>query len=593
LSDRAQEQQEVDAVNNRQTSVLQASPRMGGSLWSIFSNIQPAPLVWLLLVGVLLLLVAWPIGMLVKISFQDSKTGAFTLLNYVEAYSRPRYVQALINSVLLGACAAVASVVLALPMAWAVSRTNMPCKWLAWLAVLGAFVMPPYLSAIGWLLSASPQAGWINTTWMSMTGDKTALFDIYTFQGLVLVTSLTTFPMVFLFAKSALDMVSTEMEEAAAILGSPAWHTSLKVTLPLVWPSILGAVIIVFLESIALLGVPAILGIPARVNLVTTQLLEFFGHPIRIETAAAYSMPLLLVTVALILLQRQLLARKGYITQTGKGGERRPLQLGRWRWVLLAWCGMVAMLALFIPGSSILGASLTKSWASGFSLSSLTLANYWDVLVTQSMARSAIFNSFKFAFLSASLALVLALLVAYVVARRVIPFANLLAFLCMAPFVIPGIVMAIGFYAAYAPPPLMLYGTATLIVLAFAARFLPIAYGTTSAGIRAIHPEMEEAVRILGGGRLTAIRYVLIPLMKKTLFAAFLLVAIPATRELSAAIFLVAPQTRVMSVLIFDMAEDGRFEIVSAIGCIVLVTTTLLVWLGFKLIGRDFMTRSK
>jgi iron(III) transport system permease protein len=162
----------------------------------------------------------------------------------------------------------------------------------------------------------------------------------------------------------------------------------------------------------------------------------------------------------------------------------------------------------------------------------------------------------------------------------------------MAPFVIPGIVLAIGFYAAYAPPPLGLYGTAAIIILAFIARFLPISYGTAAAGMRSINPEMEEAVRVLGGGRFTAIRHVVAPLLKKTLFAGFLLVFIPATRELSAAIFLVGPNTRVMSVLIFDMTEEGRFEAVAAIGCIILVTTTFFVWLGFKLVGRDFMMRT-
>jgi iron(III) transport system permease protein len=163
----------------------------------------------------------------------------------------------------------------------------------------------------------------------------------------------------------------------------------------------------------------------------------------------------------------------------------------------------------------------------------------------------------------------------------------------MAPFVIPGIILAIGFYAAYATPPVALYGTAALMILAFAARFLPIAYATSAAGMRSINPEMEEAVRILGGGRLRAIRSVVAPLLKKTLLGGWLLVFIPATRELSAAIFLVGPQTRVMSVLIYDMSEEGNFELVSALGGVILITTSFFVWLGFKLVGRDFMLRGR
>jgi iron(III) transport system permease protein len=161
----------------------------------------------------------------------------------------------------------------------------------------------------------------------------------------------------------------------------------------------------------------------------------------------------------------------------------------------------------------------------------------------------------------------------------------------MAPFVIPGIVMAIGFYAAYAPPPLALYGTATILILAFTTRFLPIAYTSCSAAMRSVNPEMEEAVRILGGGRLTAIRKVLAPLLKRSIAGAWILVFIPAARELSSAIFLVGPNSRVISVMLFDLSEEGNFEVLSALGAILLVVTLAITGLGYRLIGHDFMLR--
>src|SRR5207302_1546166 len=122
--------------------------------------------------------------------------------------------------------------------------------------------------------------------------------------------------------------------------------------------------------------------------------------------------------------------------------------------------------------------------------------------------------------------------------RRLVRGGFILSALCMAPLVIPGIVLAIGFYAAWAPPPLALYGTAAIMVLGFTARFLPIAYINCMAGLRSLNPEMEEAVRILGGGRLLAVSRVVVPLLKKGLIGSWLLVFIPATRELSTAIFL-------------------------------------------------------
>jgi iron(III) transport system permease protein len=151
--------------------------------------------------------------------------------------------------------------------------------------------------------------------------------------------------------------------------------------------------------------------------------------------------------------------------------------------------------------------------------------------------------------------------------------------------------MAIGFYASFAAPPFALYGTAAIIILAFISRFLPIAYANTSSAIGTLHPEMEEAARILGCGRLATIARITAPLLKKSLLGGWLIVFIVATRELSAAIFLVGPKTRTMAVLLYDLSEAGNFEVLAALGGILLVVTVALVGVGMKLLGRDFMLR--
>jgi iron(III) transport system permease protein len=268
------------------------------------------------------------------------------------------------------------------------------------------------------------------------------------------------------------------------------------------------------------------------------------------------------------------------------------IRLGAWRWVMLGYALFVCALSVLLPMAVLLQASFAKAWGRGLAFDNLTLNNFHYLLFEQTQAQQAIVNTFVYSGATAFAAIGLALAIAYVVNRRLIPFGNLLGFLCMAPFVIPGIVLAIGFYAAYAPPPLALYGTAAILILAYTTRFLPIAYASSSAAMRSISPEMEEAVRILGGGRLMAIRKVLAPLIKKSLAGAWLLVFIPATRELSAAIFLVGPNTRVISVMLFDLSEEGNFEVLAALGAILLVITVAIAALGFRLIGRDFMVRS-
>jgi iron(III) transport system permease protein len=554
-------------------------------------NIEPVMLLWIALIGVLLFLVAFPLAKLFVVSFEDQRTGAFTLANYAFAYGRERYINALVNSLLLGLASATLAVILAVPMAWAVSRTDMPGKGLTWATVLGAFILPPYLSAIGWILLAGPNSGFVNRFWRDLTGFEAPLFNIFSFEGMTLVIALNSFPLVFIFVKAALDLVSSEMEDAANILGAGTWTAMRRISIPLVMPAILGGFILVFLEAISLFGVPAILGIPARLNVVTTQLWQFFEWPVRVEVAAAYAMPLLMITAGLIAVQKLLLARKGFVSQTGKGGERRLIRLGRWRWALFAWCAGVGLLAVAMPLFVLAQASFAKAWGRGFALDNLTLANYRLLIFEHEMAMQSVWNTVWFSATAATIAVLLALLIAYIVNRRLVPFGDALAFVAMAPFVIPGIVMAIGFYAAYAAPPLALYGTAALIILAFAARFLPIAYANSAAAIRAVHPEMEEAARILGSGRLHAVWRITTPLVRKALLGGWLIVFIVASRELSAAIFLVGPRTRTMAVLLYDMSEAGNFEVLAAFGGILLVITMAFVGIGMKLLGRDFMLR--
>ena len=566
-----------------------AGPSAFGQWWR---HLDKSAWVWLLAIGLLLFLVVNPLLRLLVVSFQQPD-GAFTLANYFVAYGRARYVEALLNSLILGVSAASLCLVFGVPLAWALSRTDMPGKGLIWVAILGTFIIPPYLGAVGWILLAGPNAGWLNQLVVGLTGMEKGPFNIYSMPGLIFVIACYSFPYVFVFTKSALDLVSSEMEDAANILGAGSLRTSLSITLPLVLPAILGAFILVFLEAIALFGSPALLALPGRFHVVTTQLWQFFEYPPRVGVAAAYAMPLLGITVFLFWLQRRITSRKGYAVLSGKGGERRLIPLGRWKWPMLGYCLGVCTLSFFMPMVVICQAALAKAWGRGFALDNLTLDNLYFTLFENNLTRSATLNTFMYAGAASIIAITLALCVAYIVNRQLVGkhFGNLLSFLTMAPFVIPGIVLAIGFYAAYTHPPLLLYGTAWILILAFATRFLPIAYVNCSSAIRSINPELEDAVRILGGTRFTAIRSVVMPLLKRSLAGAFILVFIPATRELSTAIFLYSINTQVLSVLLFDKSDEGNFEMLAAIGLILVFITVVFILIGFRLMGRDFMLR--
>ena len=176
-------------------------------------------LIWIAIIAVLLFLVVSPFIYLVITSFTAEKTGGFTFANYLAAYGRARYVDALLNSLKLGGAAAALAGLFAIPLAWAVARTDMPGRGLTRMLVLVTFITPPYTGAVAWILLAGPNAGWLNRFYMLVTGAEAGPLNIYSFTGLAVVIALYSFPYIFIFTTAALELVSSEMEDAANILG--------------------------------------------------------------------------------------------------------------------------------------------------------------------------------------------------------------------------------------------------------------------------------------------------------------------------------------------------------------------------------------
>jgi iron(III) transport system permease protein len=545
-------------------------------------------LAWLLAAVLLGILVLVPLGYLAVSSVQD-RAGSFTLQNFRVAYTTRIYLEPLLSSFQLAIVVAVLSTLIGVPMAWAVSRTDMPGRALIRAAVLAAFITPSFLGAIAWIFLAAPNSGWINRWFVALTHAEHGPINIYSLAGCMFVISLYSFPYTFTFVSSALDLVSSEMEDAANILGAGTWRTSFHVTLPLVLPAIAAGFIMSFLEAIELLGPPAFLLIPARRLVATTQLWQFFNAvPPRVELAAAYAMPLLLVTIALLFLQRRLLARRRFTSLTGKGGQKRPLRLGRWKYVLLAFCLLITSLTLILPYGALLVTSLSKVWGQPLVVSNLTL-HWYQWAIQTADARLALRNSLVYSTAAATLASVLAIAIAYIASRRLLPGARILGFVAMAPFVVPGIVLAVGFFAAYAHPPLLLYGTAWILILAFATRFLPIAYASSNSVLQSVNPDLENAARTLGASRLRTLMAVTGPLLRRGLMGGWLLVFIPALKELSCAVLLFTNKTRVVTTVMFDYSDAGNYEAVATLGMVMMLISFAVVLIAYRFLGRDFL----
>ncbi len=543
--------------------------------------------VWVMAALALALLILLPIGWLAYVSV--SSEAGLTLTHYRKVFTDPQFQKALRNTVILAFWVGLASLAIGIPMAWLSARTDLPGKRLIRGLMMASFVTPPFLGAFAWVMLAGPNAGLLNKVYRSLTGAEDPLVNIFSMPGLIFVVAIYTFPYVFIMIANTLDLIASDLEEAAAILGAGRLQVALTITIPLVAPAVLSGFILAVLQALALFGSPAILALPAGFHTITTQIWALFQYPAKPEMAAAFSIPLLLATALLLLLQKKLLGRRGYASVGGKGGQRREIPLGLWRYPALLGCLAVMACSIFLPYGILTKAALSRAWAQPLTWENFTLGNFWFTFFQYSSTKLAIVNTLQLGIMTACVGAGLVALLAYITNRKIIVGHQVLGFLAIAPVVIPGVVLAVGLFIAYTRPPLMLYGTLWILFVAYLTKEMPVGYSQSDATFRGIHPELEEAGRILGAGRLRVLREITTPLALSGIIATWCFIFIGVIRELSASIILFTPNTKVMSVVIFDLKEEGQFGAIAVLGLFMLAMTFAVVVLIQTVLGRDFL----
>ncbi len=543
--------------------------------------------VWAAVVLALVFLMALPLGWLVTVSV--SGRDGLTLANYRLVLGDPALQKALWNTVVLAFWVGLASLAVGAPLAWLTARTDVPGRTLIRGLVMASFVTPPFLGAFAWVMLAGPNAGLLNKLWRAVTGAEEALVNIFSMTGLVFVVTMYTFPYVYIMIANTLGLIASDLEEAAAILGAGRLTAALTVTLPMVTPALVSGFILAVLQALALFGSPAILAMPAGFHTITTQIWSFFHFPPKVEMAAAFSIPLLLATALLLLLQKKLLGRRGYAAVGGKGGQRRRIPLGAWRYPALLGCLGVMACAIFLPYAVLAKAAVSRAWAQPLTWDNLTLANFAFTFFEYSATQAAILNTLELGVLTASVGAAMVALLSYITSRRLVVGHQVVAFLALAPVVIPGVVLAVALFIAYTRPPFVLYGTLAILFVAYLTKEMPVGYAQSDATFRGIPPELEDAGRILGAGRLRVLGDITAPLAKSGIIAAWCFIFIGVIRELSASIILFTPATKVMSVVIFDLKEEGQFGAIAVLGLVMLALTFATVALVQAALGRDVL----
>lgn len=528
--------------------------------------------IMVLVLAVVVLLLVWPIVQVLKLGFLDPQTQGFTLANYLKVLTHPYYLGALWNTVVVGVGGMVGACLLGVPLAYCTARYVIRGRSLiATLAVL-ALVSPPFIGAYSWVVVAGNN-GWL-TQQMKALG--VALPTIYGIHGIILVFSLKFFPFVYLMTESALRNINRSLDEAARNLGCTRWQRFYQITLPLVFPATSSGAILCFVLSIADFGTPSIIGRDLRTlsTIAYNQYTSEMGGPPTM--AVSISMLMIVISMLAVFLQRYLISKRRYAGSMTNLMVPKPLS-GVFSVSVHTLCYAIVALAT-LPIAVVIYTSFLQTngpvFSGGFGL------NSYDRVIRE--VPDVIANTFKFSLMATAMITVAGGLVSYIIVRRESALSGLLDSVLMVPYVVPGVVMAIGFLLTFNTGAFDLMGTASIIVLILFIRRLPYGVRATSAVLRQIKPSIEEAAISLGATPAKAFFKVTVPLMLPGIVAGAMMSFITSINELSSTLLLYTGQTTTMPIRIYAAVLDGEFGIAAALSTLLLVSSGLCVFVVMR-----------
>lgn len=541
-------------------------------------------LMLLIALGVVSAAVLIPCAMLVYESLTEVQSGArqFTLKHYAGVLSQERSYELLGRTVGFSASMTLCAASMGFLFAWIAARTNAPGRRWMPIAVLLPYLIPPTLGAVCWILLLSPRNGIINMLIEPLVGG--ALFNIYSFAGMVFVESLYTFPLAFIFFYATLSSIDPVLEEASAAAGATALQTFRRITLPRMMPTLISVGTILFIIGLESFDVAWFLGYPAKIYILSIEvfLLTRFNFPADVGGAAVYGVIALIASLVLVQVYRRVTADdRRFVAITGKAYRLGSLDLGRWRWVAsLAFYAIVCVIGV-LPLLLLLAISLNAiTWP--FSLQPhASLANYvW--IFSDSESRRALLNTALIALGGASIAVSAGFVIAYVCTRTNARGRGLLDTLSFLPFTFPGSVLAIGIVSTFINTPI--YNTLWIMLLAFSIKFLPYSIRNINGNLMQIHRELEEASQVAGASLLLTIRRIVLPLVVPGLVAAWSLLFIVFMRQFSLPIMLSSPGSQVVTIMLFQEWDAGKMGHVAAYG-IVMVSASLPFMVAARLLS--------
>jgi iron(III) transport system permease protein len=533
---------------------------------------------WLgwLLVPLLAVLIVVPVGFMFLGAFMSGALvdpeAHLTLEKVAAVYTTLPYLRTLASTLVIALLVAALASGAGVGLAWLISRTDIPSKATMETCVIAPLFLSPFVGAIAWLILGSPKAGIVNVVAASWVGTTGPVINVATPAGIVLIMALYYVPYAYLTVSAALRNMDPAMEEAAYLNGSGILGTALRVTLPVVRPSLISAFFFIFVLACGTFAIPAALDRASQVRFLAVDVFQASAtYPIDYGTSAAIGTLLFWISMTGIAAYRfASRAARRFVTVTARGYRIRLVRLRGWRAPAIGMVLLYVLLSIVLPYIALLFAAFARPGGNIFA-PAWTAANARAVAGSAEVA-GAIVNTLEVGLITPTVCVALGLLIAYAIRRIKVRGAQLLDYITMFSIAVPGIVFGTGVFWTYVLTPV--YGTIWVLVLAFLAAYLPFAYRISDTALLQIDRSLEEASSLCGAGHLRTATSITLRLAKPALLSAWIMVFIFSVREISAAVLLTSSDNVVLSVLSYNYLDYGDVPKAAVVG---LLQTSLLI----------------
>ena len=508
----------------------------------------------LLILDVLLVFQVLPlIHILVRALFPD---GGFSLSTLERLVTYPLNREAVRNTVVASLATMVLGTAIAFPLAFLIGRTDLyGRKFFRSLFVI-TYMVPPYVGAMAWLRLMNPNVGEVNLWLRSILklGDAPGPLNVYSIPGMIWVLTTFYFPYAFITVSRAMEKMDPTLEDASRISGAPPLKTVFRIDLPLMLPSLLAGALLVFVSAASCYGIPSIIGKPGNVSTITTRIVEYnaLGQQ-GLRDATALSVFLMGLALFILLLSDVVLAKRQYITVSGKSVTPSVVRLRSFRWPLTVLVGLFALIVIALPFATILLTSFkTDVGKSVLAAGNFTLSN-WTTVFARKETVHCLKNSLLFACTAASVGILISVVMNYLQQRTLLKGRSLPAFLITLGSGTPSVVIALGLIMTMRGSyGIDIYGTAYIMIIAYIIKYLMMGMRTVSSSMSQIHPSLEECSQIAGAGWLRTMWRITGPLIFPSIAAGWFLIFIPSFYELSMTTLLYSGTTKTIGFQLYE-----------------------------------------